>query len=114
MCEELKLTWKYPKLGKVIPLGPDFQGILQDMKALKVISPGVPGDIIPAEVIFAHNSRIKRDTRLSPFQLVTGKQSEPPSIDDTGERTHSSINRLKHLGVQNQQFQTIYSHLKHD
>ena len=32
--------------------------------------------------------------------MVTGKQSEPPPIDDTGERTHSSINRLKHLGVQ--------------
>ena len=73
---------------------------LQDLKGLKVISPGVSGDILLAETIFAYNSRIRRDTRLSYFQLVTGKQSEPPPIDDTGERTHSSINRLKHLGVQ--------------
>ena len=43
---------------------------------------------------------IRRDTRLSPFQLVTGKQSEPPPIDDTGELPHRSIERLKHLGVQ--------------
>ena len=79
-CEELELSWKYPKLGKVITLSPDCKGISQDLKALKVISPGVSVDILLAEVIFAHNSRIKRDTRLSPFQLVTGKQSEPPHI----------------------------------
>ena len=40
------------------------------------------------------------DTILSPFQLVTGKQSEPPLIADTRELTHGTINRLKHLGVQ--------------
>ena len=102
LCEELELTSKYPKLQKVIPLSPDCQHILllQDMKALKVISPGVPGNILLTEAIFAHNSRIRRDMRLSPFQLVTGKQSESPRpIDDTGEGTHSSINRFKHLGV---------------
>ena len=49
LCEELELTWKYPKLQKVILLAPD----LQDMKALKVISPGVPGDILLTEAIFA-------------------------------------------------------------
>ena len=36
LCEELELTWKYPKLGKVITLSPDCKGIFQD---LKVISP---------------------------------------------------------------------------
>ena len=36
LCEEWKLTWKYPKLGKVILLSPGCKGILQDMKALKV------------------------------------------------------------------------------
>ena len=99
LCEELDLTWKYPKLQKVIPLAPGCQHILQDMKAFKVISLGVPGDIILTEAIFAHNSRIRQDMRLSPFQLVTGKQSDPPPIDDTGEGIHSSINRLKPLGV---------------
>ena len=56
-------------------------------------------DILLAEAVFAHNCKIRQDTRLSPFQLVTGKQSQPPPIDDTGELNHSSI-RLKHLGVQ--------------
>jgi len=58
LCEELELTWKYPKLGKVITLSPDCKGIFQDLKALKVISPGVSGDILLAEAIFAHNSKI--------------------------------------------------------
>ena len=103
LCEELELTWKYPKLGKVITLSPDCKGIFQDLKALKVISPAVSEDILLAEAVFAHNSKIRREMRLSPFQLVTGKQSKPPPIDDTGELTHSSINRLKHLGVQAQE-----------
>ena len=99
LCKELELTWKYPKQQKVIRLAQDCQHILQEMKALKVISPGVPGDILLAESIFAHNSRIRRDTRLTPFQLVTEQQSTLPPIDDTGERTHRSISRLKYLGV---------------
>ena len=70
------------------------------MKAIKVISPGVPGDLLLTEAILAHNSRIRQETRLPPFQLVTGKQSTLSPIDDTGERTHSFINRLKHLGLQ--------------
>ena len=78
-------------LGKVITLSPDCKGIFQDLKALKVISPAVSEDILLAEAVFAHNSKIRKDTKLSPFQLVTGKQSEPPLIDDTGELTHSSI-----------------------
>jgi hypothetical protein len=36
-------------------------------------------------------------------QLVKGKQSEPPFVDDTVKLTHSSTNRLKHLGVQAQE-----------
>ena len=103
LCEELELTWKYPKLGKVIMHSPDCKGIFQDLKALKVISPAVSEDILLAEAVFAHNSKIRKDTRLSPFQLVTGNQSEPTLIDDTGELTYSSINRLKHLGVQAQE-----------
>ena len=39
-CKELELTWKYPQQQKVILLAPDCQHILQDIKALKVISPG--------------------------------------------------------------------------
>ena len=97
LCKELELTWNYSKPQKVTPLAPECHYILQDMKALKVFSPGVPGDILLAEAIFAHNSRIRRDTRQSIFQLVTGQQSTQPPIDDTGERTHSSLNRLKHL-----------------
>ena len=46
LCEELKLTWKYPKLGKVITLSPDCKVIFQD---LKVISPAVLEDILLAE-----------------------------------------------------------------
>ena len=103
LCEELELTWKYPKLGKVITLSPDCKGIFQDLKALKVISPAVSEDISLAEAVFAHSSKIRKDMRLSPFQLVTGKHSKPPLIGDTGELTHSSINRLKHLGVQAQE-----------
>ena len=103
LCEELELTWKYPKLGKVIKLFPDCKGIFQDLKALKVISPAVSEDILLAEAVFAHDCKIRKDTKLSPFQPVTGKQSEPPIIDDTGELTHSSINRLKHLGLQAQE-----------
>ena len=101
LCEELELTWKYQKLG--ITLSPDCKGIFQDMKALKVISPAVSEDILLAEAVFAHNSQIRKGTELSPFQLVTGKQSEPPLVDDTGKLTYSSINRLKHLGVQAQE-----------
>ena len=39
LCKELELTWKYPKQQKVILLALDLQYILQDMTALKVISP---------------------------------------------------------------------------
>ena len=98
----MELTWKYPQLGKVITLSPDCKGIFQDLKALKVISSAVSEDILLAEAVFANNSKIRKGTKLSPFQLVTGKQSEPPLVDDTGKLTHSSINRLKHLGVQDQ------------
>ena len=34
LCEELELTWKYPKLGKVITLSPDCKGIFQDLKVI--------------------------------------------------------------------------------
>ena len=47
--------------------------------------------------------KIRKGMKLSPFQLVTGKQSEPLLVDDTGKLAHSSINRLKHLGVQVQE-----------
>ena len=60
-------------------------------------------DILLAEAVFAHNSKLKKGTKLSPFQLVKGKQSEPPLVDDTVELTPSSTNRLKHLGVQAQE-----------
>ena len=99
LCEELELTCKYPKLGNVITLSPDCKGIFQDLNALKVISPAVSENILLAEAVFAHNSKIRKDTKLSPFQLITRKQSEPPLIDVTGKLTHSSINKLKHLGV---------------
>ena len=81
-------------------LAPDLQNFVHYLTVLKVISPGVSGDILLAEAIFANNSRIRRDTRLTPFQLVTGQQSILPPIKDTGEHTHHSLNRLKHLGVQ--------------
>ena len=70
------------------------------MTALKEISPRVPGDILLAEAIFVNNRRIRRDKRLTPFQLVTGQQSTLRPIKDTGEHTHHSLNMLKHLGVQ--------------
>ena len=56
LCEELELTWKYSKLGKA-----DCKGIFQDLKALKVIFPGVSGswDILLAEAIFTHSSKIR-------------------------------------------------------
>ena len=60
-------------------------------------------DILLAEAVFTHNSKFRKGIKLSPFQLVTGKQSEPPLVDYTGKLTHSSINRLKHLGVQAQE-----------
>ena len=66
--------------------------------SLKVISPRVPGDILLAEAILVN--RIRQDTRLTPFQLVTGQQSTIPPIKDTGEHTHRSLSRLKHIGVQ--------------
>ena len=59
------------------------------------------GDILLGEAIFINKSKIRRDTRLTPFQLVTGQQSRLLPIKDTGEEhTHRSLNRLKHLGVQ--------------
>ena len=58
-------------------------------------------DILLAEAVFAHNSKLRK-AKLSPFQLVTGKQSEPPLVDDPGKLTHSSTYRLKHLGAQAQ------------
>ena len=100
LCEELELTWKYPKVGNVIMLSPDCKGIFQSFKASKVISPPVSEDILLAEAVFAHNSKLKKSTKLSPSQLAKGKQSEPPLVDDTAELTPSSTNRLKHLGVQ--------------
>ena len=84
-------------------LFPDCKGIFQDLKTLKVISPAVSEDILLAEAVFAHNSKIRKGTKLSPFKLVTGKQWEPLLVEDTGKLTHSSINRLKHLGVQAQE-----------
>ena len=103
LCEELKLIWKYLKVGKVITLSPDCKHIFQSFNALKVILPAVSEDILLAEAVFAHNSKLKKGTKLSPSQLVKGKQSEPPLVDDTAELTPSSTNRLKHLGVQAQE-----------
>ena len=39
-------------------LSPDCEGNFQDLKALKVISPAVSEDILLAEAVFAHNSKI--------------------------------------------------------
>ena len=103
LCEELELIWKYPNLGKVITLSPDCKGIFQSFKALKVIWPAVSEDILLAEAVFAHNSKLKKGTKLSPSQLVKGKQSEPPLVYDTVKLTHISTNRLKHLVVQAQE-----------
>ena len=58
--------------------------------------------LLIAEAVFAHNSKLRKDTKLSPFQLVRGKQSEPLLLDDTVKLTHSSTNRLEHLRVQAQ------------
>ena len=97
LCEELELTWKYSKMGKVITLSPDCKGIFfQSLQALKE-------DILLAEAVFAHNCKLRKGTKLSPFQLVKGKQSEPPPVDDTAKLTHSSTNMLKQLGVQAQE-----------
>ena len=94
LCKELELTWKFPKQYKVILLAPDLQKILHDLTDLKVISSGVSGETLLAEVIFANNSRIRQDTRLAPFQLVTVQQSILPSVKDTGKHTHHSLNRV--------------------
>ena len=59
-------------------MSPDCRGIFQDLKALKVILPAESEDILLAEAVFAHNSKLRKVIKLSPFQLVTGKQSEPP------------------------------------
>ena len=69
VCEELELIWKYPKMGKVVTPSPDCKGIFQSFKALKVISPAVSEDILLAEAVFAHNSKLRNDIKLSPFQL---------------------------------------------
>ena len=82
LCDELKLIWKNPKVGKVI-LSPDCERIIQSFNALKVISPAVSEDILLAEAVFAHNSKFKKGTKLSPAQQVKGKQSEPPSANNT-------------------------------
>ena len=84
----------------IITLSPDCKHIFLSFNALKVISPAVSEDILLAEAVFNHNSKLKKGTKLSPSQLVKGKQSEPPPVDDTTELTPSSTNRLKHLGVQ--------------
>jgi hypothetical protein len=63
----------------------------------------VSEDILLAKAVFAHNSKLRKDIKLSPFQLVKGKQSEPPLVDDTVKLTHISTNRSKHLGVQAQE-----------
>ena len=60
-------------------------------------------DFLLAEAVFVHKSKLRKGIKLSPFQLVTGKQSEPPLVDDTGKLTLSSINRLIHLRVQAQE-----------
>ena len=62
--------------------------------------PAVSEDILLAEAVFTHNSKLMKGIKLSLFQLVTGKHSEPLLEDDTA---YSSINRLKHLGVQAQE-----------
>ena len=65
LCEELELTWKYPKVGKVITLSPDCKGIFQSFKALKVISPAVSEDILLAEAVVAHNSKLRKGVRTT-------------------------------------------------
>ena len=84
-------------------LSPDCKGIFQDLKVLKVISPAVSEDILLAEAVFAHNSKITKGTKLSLFQLVTGKRQNHRSWMTQKKLTHTSINRLKHLGVQAQE-----------
>jgi len=41
----------------------------------------VSEDILLAEAVFAHNSKLKKGTKISPSQLVKGKQSEPSMVD---------------------------------
>ena len=100
LCDELKLIWKYPKVGKVITLSPDCEYIIKSFNALKVISPAVSEDILIAEAVFAHNSKLKKGTKLSPAQQVKGQQSEPASANNTTE--FSPTNRLKHLWIKAQ------------
>ena len=59
-------SWKYPKL---------------------VVSPAVSENIYLAEAVFAHNSKLRKGIKLSHFQLVKGKQSEPLLVDDTEKLT---------------------------
>jgi hypothetical protein len=61
----------------------------------------VSEDILLAEAVLAHNSKLKKGTKLSPALQVKGKQSEPSSADNTTEP--SLTNRLKHLGIKAQE-----------
>ena len=47
-------------------MSPDCKGIFQDLKALKVISPAVSEDILLAEAVFAHNSKLGRSQNYLP------------------------------------------------
>ena len=108
LCEELELTWKYLNLGKVITLSPECKGIFQDLKALKVISPEVSEDILLAEAVFAHNSKLKNGIKLSPFQLVKGKQSEPPLVDDTeaNSQLHKQVKASRGSGSRKKEWRS--------
>ena len=57
-------------------------------------------EILLDEAVFAHNSNLKKGTKLSPAQQVKGQQSEPSSANNTTEP--SPTNRLKHLGIKAQ------------
>ena len=81
LIEERNLSWKYPKVGKVITLSPDCQRILQSFNALKVNSPEIPEDTLLAEAVFAHNSKLKKGTKLSPFPY---RNYDPPSQSAPG------------------------------
>ena len=101
LIEERDLTWKYPKIGKVITLSPDCQRLIQSFNVLKVKSPEMPEDTLLAEAVFAHNSKLKKGAKLSPCQQVKGTYPEPAPKDDTAEP--GSTNRLIQLGAQAQE-----------
>ena len=74
---------------------------VQNLVKLKTNTVDSLVETLLSEAVFLSNSKVNKNTKLTPLQLVAGQQKGLPPKQETKERTalHTSTLRLSHLGM---------------